>query len=57
MEMDLVISIRNDFEQWSGGFPPDSIDQIYIYAIFGSSSEIPDDEVVESLMSWLCELE
>jgi hypothetical protein len=56
MEKALANYLRTDFENWSGGFPPDSLDQIWTYALLAAPSEMAEDEVAEVLKQWLFEL-
>src|SRR5437870_13533277 len=36
--------IKADFEAWSGGSPPDSEDEIFLYVEFARDSELDADE-------------
>ena len=47
--------IRADFEEWSGGFPPESTAQIWVYALLASPADVSEDSVVRFLTEWLAE--
>jgi hypothetical protein len=53
MNQTLEAAIRSDFEVWSGGFPPDSEQQIFLYVTTASSKEWDDNIVLESLRAWM----
>jgi hypothetical protein len=45
--------VRSDFEDWSGGFPPESEQQIYVYITTAISDEFDDSFVLDALRSWM----
>jgi len=48
-------AVKNDFRGWSGGFPPDSDMEIFVYLEYAFSNVIADkDEVREMLREWMC---
>jgi hypothetical protein len=54
MDTVKINAIRDDFLTWSGGFPPDSEQQIFIYMeyVYGDDAE-DADEVREMLRNWM----
>jgi hypothetical protein len=46
---DDVQRLRADFESWSGGFPPDSMDQIWSYAMSSRPADFEEEEAVAVL--------
>jgi hypothetical protein len=50
---DLDTIIRKDFEEWSGGFPPDSLAQIDAYVESSSPIHLCASEARESLIRWM----
>jgi hypothetical protein len=55
MDESKTKAIREDFETWSGGFPPESDEQITVYIDYASSKDWDDDEVRELLRAWMDE--
>jgi len=53
MDQDSEAAIRSDFEDWSGGFPPESDQQIFVYVTTASSKEWDDNIVLEILRTWM----
>jgi hypothetical protein len=37
--------VREDFEAWSGGFPPESADQIEVYVLYAVLSDLDEEAV------------
>ena len=53
MDQGINAAIRSDFEDWSGGFPPESEQQIFVYVTTASSNEWDDNLVLEILRAWM----
>jgi len=53
MDQILEAAIRADFETWSGGFPPESEQQIFVYVTTALSKNWDDNMVLELLRSWM----
>jgi hypothetical protein len=47
--------IKNDFEIWSGGFPPESDFQIYVYIDTAKSLDVADADLWNLLRTWMNE--
>lgn len=49
-------AIKKHFRSWSGGFPPESDYQIYVYidAARLENNNVSDDELREMLREWMC---
>lgn len=45
MDSQMANTIKQDFLAWSGGFPPESDDQIYVYIETAKRPEIDDEEL------------
>ena len=48
-------AIRADFLAWSGGFPPDSDDQITVYVDYAAHTDWDSNEVRRLLEDWMQE--
>ncbi len=48
-------SIRQDYELWSGGFPPETEDAIFLYLEYACPKDCPQDEVRAILYAWAAE--
>jgi hypothetical protein len=57
--MDRILSKakRADFETWSGGFPPESDEQIFLYIEMARPIETVEVDVAEILRTWMREEE
>lgn len=44
--------LEEDFETWSGGFPPESEDQVTVYVDYRNPFRGRADEVRKYLMNW-----
>jgi hypothetical protein len=44
---------RSDFEDWSGGFPPESDQQIYVYVTHALSSDFDELFALKVLRAWM----
>ncbi len=55
MDAHTTNSFKEDFQAWSGGFPPDSEQQIFIYMEYAYGTEADADEVREMLRKWMQE--
>ena len=49
---DLEI-LKRDFLAWSGGFEPDSRDQITVYVDYARPADLDPDEVTDALVDWM----
>ena len=47
--------IKRHFRAWSGGFPPESDDQIYVYIDAANPDDVPDVELWDLLRTWMNE--
>jgi hypothetical protein len=54
-DTDLEKIIKPDFEEWSGGFPPESPDQIQVYIDAARPSDTDAEEVRALLTQWMNE--
>lgn len=45
--------LRSDFEDWSGGFPPESDQQIYVYVTHALSSDFDEQFALKVLRKWM----
>jgi hypothetical protein len=49
-----VEAVREDFLEWSGGFPPDSEQMIFIFMEYALSSDVDDCERVRQMLrDWM----
>lgn len=48
-------AIRADFLEWSGGFPPDSAEQVTVYVDYAAPGDAEPAFVREVLMAWMRE--
>ena len=48
-------AIREDFLTWSGGFPPESDHQIFVYVEAARPKDSDEEEVREMLKAWMQE--
>lgn len=54
MDTNLTNAVRRDFLSWTGGFPPDSEQQIFIYLEYACEIAVADaDEVRAFLRKWM----
>jgi hypothetical protein len=53
MDERTATAIKADFEEWSGGTPPDSEEQIFIYVEFARPAESNGAEVTQLLREWM----
>ncbi len=54
MNTTRINAIRNDFSDWSGGFPPDSEQQVFIYMEYAYDGDADDaDDVRTMLRNWM----
>ena len=47
--------IKKHFRIWSGGFPPESDHQIYVYIDAAKTVDVPDEELWDLLRTWMNE--
>lgn len=57
MESQAATAIREDFLTWSGGFPPESDQQIWVYVEAARPSDTEAAEVTRLLLDWMAEEE
>ena len=57
MDPDFTKAIKTDFETWSGGFSPDSEEQIFVYVETARPSDSDEAAVLEILRTWMSEEE
>ena len=55
MDKTLVETIKEDFLAWSGGFPPESDYQIFVYIETAKPVDINDTELGDMLRVWMNE--
>jgi hypothetical protein len=55
MDKETAMAIRQDFLVWSGGFPPESDQQIWVYVEAARPVETDHEEVATFLMAWMRE--
>ena len=55
MDSQTANTIRADFGEWSGGFPPESKYQITVYIDYAGSSDMDPEEVRRVLTAWMFE--
>ncbi len=54
MDMNTARTVREDFMTWSGGCPPDSEQEIFVYMEYVHGSDADDaDAVREILRDWM----
>jgi hypothetical protein len=54
MDVEKWLELEEDFRTWSGGFPPESEDQVIVYMDYRNPFQERVDEAREYLMDW-CE--
>ena len=57
MESQAANAIRQDFLVWSGGFPPESAQQIWVYVEAARPSDTNSETVTQLLLNWMAEEE
>jgi hypothetical protein len=55
MDTKTANTVKENFLAWSGGFPPDSEQQIFIYMEYAYGTEADADDVREMLRNWMQE--
>jgi hypothetical protein len=55
MDTQRVEAIKADFLEWSGGFRPDSDEQIFIYVQYSAPSDADEKELLALLRAWMQE--
>ena len=53
MNPSMAESIKSDFLEWSGGFPPESEDQITVYVDYADPSGQGTEDVRRTLRAWM----
>jgi hypothetical protein len=56
MDKDASETIKLDFLAWTGGFPPDSEEQIFAYVETSRPNETDYQEVRQLLRAWMYEV-
>ena len=55
MDANTTNAVKEDFLAWSGGFPPDSEQEIFVYMEYVHGSDADDaNELREMLRDWMC---
>jgi hypothetical protein len=57
METQVAEAVREDFLTWSGGFPPESDQQIWVYVEAARPGDTDAVEVTRLLLDWMAEEE
>jgi hypothetical protein len=52
MTTDEIQEVMTHYREWSGGFPPDAEEQIFIYMEYARLTNIDEDETREFLREW-----
>jgi len=47
-----LAALREHFLEWSGGFPPESVDKITVYLDYARESNMPYDAARAYLLDW-----
>jgi hypothetical protein len=55
MDAETVKAVIADFETWSGGFPPDSSQEIFVYVEYARDLRLDPNEVTKVLRDWMAE--
>lgn len=55
MDARTIEAIKADFAEWTGGFPPESEQQISVYLENSLPTEFDFDEAREVLLGWTCD--
>ena len=53
MDQQTAQAIQADFRAWSGGFPPESEQQIYVYVDVAAPGDTDGQEVRDVLRAWM----
>jgi hypothetical protein len=53
MDERIAREIRESFLEWSGGFPPDSKEQVYVYVDAVGQPEVSDADLWIVLQEWM----
>ncbi len=56
MDQKLEQAIRNDFSVWSGGFPPESEQQVWVYVETARAADTDAVTVTRLLLDWIDEV-
>ncbi len=55
LEKQAAESLKVDFLEWSGGFPPDSEQQIFVYVEYAAPNNVDEADVLSLLRTWMNE--
>jgi hypothetical protein len=55
MEVQAAQAVREDFLVWSGGFPPESDEQIWVYVEAARPADTDPEQVTRLLKDWMAE--
>jgi len=55
MDKQAAEAIKADFLEWSGGFPPESEEQVFIYVQYAAPSDVDEEELLALLRTWMQE--
>jgi hypothetical protein len=53
VEQQAVAELKKDFQEWSGGFPPESPEQVTIYVDYASHADSDQEFVRRTLTDWM----
>lgn len=53
----MIEELKEDFMRWSGGFPPDSTQQIFTYVELAASIDLDPNQVWIALLDWMAKAE
>lgn len=53
MTPEPIESLRSSFLAWSGGFPPESAEQVTVYVDYARDVDIDPDEARDALLEWM----
>lgn len=53
MDKDMAEAVKQDFLSWTGGFPPDSEEQIFAYVETSRPNEADYEEARQLLRAWM----
>jgi hypothetical protein len=53
MTSDQLIALKDDFLSWTGGFEPESSEQITAYAAYSMPYDLKENEAIKALLDWM----
>jgi hypothetical protein len=57
MKLTEIEALKADFLEWTGGFNPETDEDIEVYIETSMPLDIDDDEARDILRNWMCEAE